>query len=87
MHDSGGHRVDNQELAAVAPVHFSVDRRAQIVRNPPEDRVKHAHVDNRWKRRGACNLSHLLAAQAFPHVFHNAPVLTGTTTGLLLGKD
>jgi hypothetical protein len=82
MREAWGHGVDNRHLRSLPVVGLSVDRRAHIVRNPHEGGVESATVDNRGKTRGAYSHAHLLLAQAFERASHNAPVLTGTTTGI-----
>ena len=57
-----GQSVDNCLSGDSAPVGFSVDRKALIVRNPDEVVRKEAHVDKRWKTERACSLSYFLRA-------------------------
>jgi hypothetical protein len=82
MRKAWGHGVDNRHLRSLPVVGLSVDRRAHIVRNPHEGGGENATVDNRGKRRGSYSHAQLLSGQAFERASHNAPVPTGTTTGI-----
>ncbi len=81
MREPWGRDVDNPMQPGRRSVAFSVDRKAHIVRNPPGGIVQGAYVDNRWKMTTSCSTLHLLADKTLGHAIHNAPVLTGTTTG------